>query len=500
MARIPFNAIIGAPKAYGITVVVVALDNIGSMTWSLAGQSGTVTLSKWCDDRPPIPSGPRAGQTWAGWIGSFSISGLSLKGLEQKTGTITQNGVTLPIAFRAQPSKGQKFTVVKTTCFDKPSIPYSVSADIFNSEDPESPNAFAINNDDLSYVDNRILDDLAGTGHLSTGAPQTTNLLYDFGIAWMYRLGLIGEGMQDEDIWYFSKLNHLFQPGNHEAVTVSSGRTTWDNLFAHCKGDGFDTPRLAVTDCWQRSFGDYKFVCTSSTDIANNTDHVLDVLDELGTVEAFKFNLMARPGPWNAMSAAPVPRFVAGHQRLFYASGQTPPSISDNVKTNGGAGIVLNLNADRHNGWFVKYFAPADTGIVQEKFAIWNCGGTTSAGHIDGSTWELIGGIWVRVDNYDEGTITDNAQVIYKVRLNPNAGIAAYDDPRGPQFAWTRITCHGDEFPPRVTMEHRRQAANEGAVYSAFTRHWTVFKTDNYGSAVPVRMPRAAMSHQMVEA
>ena len=498
MARIPFNAIVGAPASDGVTVVVVALDN-GAMTWELAGQSGTVTLTKWADDRSPaIPSGPRAGQTWAGYTGSFTVSGLTLQSLSQLTGTITQAGVTLTVAFRAIPVKGDKFRIINSTCYDPQTdggFYGYMAADMFSTDTVSIPIACAVHNDDIGYVDTQLVDDLTGTGHQSTGDPATTNLLYDFAVAWMLRLGLIGDGITAYEARYFSELNHLMVPGSHERTDLSSGGATWNTLFTHCHGTAFSAPLVSLPYVWQKALGDYKFVVVDGEGLVANTDTVLDTLNNLNTSEGIKFVLRTRPIPWRAMSAVGVLRWSEGDTRLLYASGQTPKSISDNPLLNGVKGVCVVINGDRHNASFTTYAEPAGAGTVAEKFALWMCGGTTSGGHLgaDGAVKEAPD--YIRVDNYPEGTVTSNATIVYKVNIDPNTGLGPlYYDPRGPQQSWTRITCYGDEYPARVMMEFRR-ANLSGVVYSAFTRHFTAQGlTDNYGSATPVRNEQVSVS------
>lgn len=469
MSLLAFNAIVGRPKANGVDVVIVALDN-APVTWAVAGQTDSVTLVKWADDRPaPIPSGPRAGQTWAGWIGSFSVTVAGLP-LQQFTGTITHNGVPMTFSFRLAPVRGQKWRAIMTTCYDPVDMASEnliLHDDFFSADTQSVPVAVAVNNDDLRYTES-FYDDLANSGHIQHTNPQSSSSpQYDFAIQWLHRLGMTGVGFYESgNRRYFAELNHLFNPGNHERVTYPGGLAVWNSLFAHCRGDAYATPIVTgLTHPWQIVLGDLKIVSPDYVQLeASNTDHVVDTLTQLGTNQALKLLFMSRPRPtffpydstrvaWNAVEA-----------RLYVASGQTPKSISDNPATNGTDSCLAILYGDLHHGGFGAYFEPAGAGTVLEKFSIWLCGGTTSVGHTVGPQ--------------AEGTTANNATLVYKQLTTPDT------DPRGEWNAITRLTVYGNEYPARMVLEHRRQGPNYGAVATMFSREWRQYKTDNHGAAV----------------
>lgn len=514
MARVPFMVIPGVPKADGAVLRVVAMNN-AAVTWSCTGTglSGTVSMSQFGTDRgTPDPGG----QTFAGYVGTITISGLVGEGLKQYSVPVTQSGVTLTAGFRLKPKLGQKYQVALTTCFDTQDTQGATEAlefphilDMADSDDP--PMACWMNVDDLMYLDNANVDDTSGTGRKATGVPQTTLKQYDYAIGWMLRLGLLGFGISQADIRLLSKRNHAFMYGNHDldagfgfptstpfgppanAYSATgtpnkdgAGATVYEQIFSHCRGDAFNAPLDTVASAWTLTLGGVKFVCpdpiSSSTGgawLGNN--QIDDCLTALNSDEGIKFLLCQHPpkdvfDSVSGVSASKSPQdgvALSSTTRMFRTTSANPLNLSSNAKTNGTKGICIVTSGDQHTSHVYKAVA------ATEKFLVWCCGGTTSVGHNDGVD---SGGVPIIV----EGQTFNECGILYQCR---NDTLHLGLDPRGSSQGWTRIKVFGDEYPLRVSMEHRRDSSinNSGPVITGFIRHFTASGlTDNYGATASV--------------
>lgn len=522
MARLPFIGIPGAPKSDGVTISVIAHSN-AAMTWVCGPKSGSVTLSQYGTDRS---GGQLPGLPQACFTGTIAITGLTVEGLARYTCAVTQSGVTQNSRFRLKPNVGQKYRGAITACWQSTFGVGTIESDMVNETTDTTPILFWINHEDLGYVDTMTVNDdgVGGTGHTSAGAPQTVKTRYAYALAWMNRMGMLGDGLSDAHVSLWTQYNCTFQLGfNHDVAGLAAplggnnpfsltagvkdgvGYVTWNTFFGPLRGDNLSFTSDTLAEPWEMVLGSVKFVSTDNmtrneSNVMFGNNQIDDCLNALNTTHPIKVLLTGgaarnvTDGTFTCSKATYDTGAVSSfYKRLLVNSAQTPLSLSDNPKTNGTTGCCVMIAGEQHNGNFYLCKATSGAGIVAEKYATWSCGGATSTGHQDGTEEVLNGAIYDHFIRLEEGQTYNSCELIYAVRID---GISSsYRDPRGPQQQWTKITVHGDEYPVRMALEARRQ--NSSAVYySAFAREWQQWLTDNYGVAKDTGrfLPRASVS------
>lgn len=206
--------------------VVVAVDGIGNTN---------IALTRFATDRGSADPG---GQTWAGTQGANTITGLTAD--TQYTYTATQGANSETGAFRSALSDTQDGEAFFVSC-DKSSGAESVPGyyQFMHSRALSHPVYAMIHHDDHGYVDNGNVDDTGYTGRKCTGNPKETLKQYDYAVAYMAQLGLLGGGVGAESMnriatgqnlerqWCFRNINLLPQWGDHEFYNNFS----WDSIY-----------------------------------------------------------------------------------------------------------------------------------------------------------------------------------------------------------------------------------------------------------------------------
>lgn len=205
--------------ANGGNDVVIAVGGIGNTA---------VVLTRFGTDRGSADPG---GQTWAGSQGSATVTGLAAN--TQYTYTATQGARSSTGSFRTALDDSHDGVAFFVGC-DKSDGANSIPGyyQFMHTYALTNPVYAMVHHDDHGYVDNGNVDDTGYTGRKCTGNPRTTLLQYDYAVAYMAHLGLLGNpgiariatGHDLDRQWCFRNINLLPQWGDHEF----SNNFSWD--------------------------------------------------------------------------------------------------------------------------------------------------------------------------------------------------------------------------------------------------------------------------------
>lgn len=348
----------GNPQATTVTFVVASFTNaaITVAAYATSARTGTPVatrtinatsgaspkLAKYADDRG---SADAAGQTWACYVGSSTITGLSA-GTRYYL-TLTQGStVESDCETWTAPAAGSDFNVFLVSC----DIGFKNLNDTTHDPGPGiwpafrdiqergGKPGFLVWTDDLGYADYLgsisadIIDDTGYTGKVMTDRPYNSSLGYDYALTYLALLGMLGNtaqtgpawGRDEHRNWCLRCLPLAAQWGDHEiydGIGSAGGPSTaylqwgaasgaWDNLFGLLRPvpAGGDIRSLDTTARhWALDLGDLRIIAPDGITQASGgtsssypysfatvfgTDQIDDVLNAATSTLPFKILAM----------------------------------------------------------------------------------------------------------------------------------------------------------------------------------------------------------------
>ncbi len=391
---------------------------------------------------------PRAGYAEGG-----QLTGLSLAFI-QYTWTATQNGNSITGSFWTAPSETDDFCMYLKTCEENngtfgagfwPHIKaYAESAGSLPCVGVAHP-------DDHGYWDGSDVSAGAAYTFISAG-PTGKGTAYDFGLGAFAGTGLYdGDSFsaygQDEDrLWGRRNLSLYPSWGDHDTGINEMGWSTkpavlngsptfdpkggkekfdastavWAQMMgplqpslitgAAANGDnswmgGLGCLELIAPDGISKGSGDGEWPVIVAPTTIYGTTQIDNILTQVGLSDkTFKLMLMqygikymkaGQTGGISALANNPLKDWrLNEYQQMFTATGNTPPSLMDNPKTNGQFGHLITLHGDVHVASAVMHESPAYTSNAGESWlsvsacAFNKTGSAISAELVEGATYD----------------------------------------------------------------------------------------------------------------
>lgn len=506
----------GYPRADGFAVSVISLSN-ADLTIKCDGFSATISAGDWTQVGADHPTKDRLG-----YMASVIVTGQPA--FTRVGYTVTQNGTTYSGSAMTAPRRGDDFSMYFMTCdanvFSLQESNAGGYAHIKSDYDAGKTVLGIIHVDDhygyIDQINSVTLDDSAGTGHVNTGSSIDTGLEYDYAMMYFAAFGLfVNEtggafdawGQDETRIWAMRNINVLPQWGDHDAganemgwdidpasvtgtpapaTQFTNSKTLWDLFMGPLQPPSIAT--LATTaNHWGVTLGSVTIVSPDGITLgsggatSNHTvdgfgpanvytiNQIDDCLNALNTDAPFKilgmnYGIKYLASGTKYFSGAQNPLKngrPAEYQRLFTATGNTPPSIMDNPKTNGVQGTFVSLHGDYHVNKVQLNQAAAFTGNAAENFY------SASVGTNNGSVNFGTGAI--DVDTVADGTTVELIESASK-GLSSNGG----------NDWWTmRIDIVDSVHPPTMTLLDRDKNGN-----TLWNKRFTQYRSMNY--AYPV--------------
>lgn len=377
---------------------------------------------------------------------------------------VSQLGKVYKGSFACLPESGQDWLACFTTCdsnidlFNDGSNPmgwYREMRRIVGESDKLFIGTFHMD-DAFGYLDNQSIDDSAATGLVHSEYPTTpanslTPLGYNYAVSFAAPMGLLSDanvrtsfGHDPDRIWFYRNSNLLIQWGDHDTganemgwnidTAVDTRFSLSENLWSTLIVPTQPAALSATSKAWTLTVGDTMFIMPDfisngtgdATDTANSfidgtgptrlldqavNSQIDDILSAIDAGSA-KYHLMGMQDSWkylstprsknNAGAQNPIKNLIPTEaEKLFLESGNTPPSLMDNPKTNGTDGTLLLLMSDHHWPHVVKHESPAAGGLLAESF----CG--VCAATVCYST------IFPNANKIRTGTEFDNSTLLY---------------------------------------------------------------------------------------
>lgn len=311
--------------------------------------------------------------------------------------TVTQGSDTVSGTLRNKPGATDDFSMFFIGCDSHKNSPSGIYTYIreYATTAGNLPVACLLRNGDLGYVDDLYVNDAAGTGvQTSTGAvtgyPQSTNLTYDYAVAYMCGLGMfedtsktnIAWGRNEDRIWCEHNLNSVPQWDDHEFAQDHTGtggvyakaKAAWDAFFGPLQPTTSIKSADLVSNHWGYTIGPVRVVAMDEITSAVGTwsgpsytmtaiygaNQITDALNALNTSDPFKLLLTnnstryleSTVTEYNAGAQHPVFNSCLAEYQMLYTNDSTtqpsPLSIMANTKTNGFSGVLVNINSDYH--------------------------------------------------------------------------------------------------------------------------------------------------------
>jgi len=284
-------AVLGARDAATCKVLAVSLTG-GDMTVNGVTQTPVAVGT----DHPDAPGngGDDSGPAQACFATWFSVTASGITGHTATQGSNSISG-TIP----AFPQAGQNYTLPVTACDDGGeataigSAGYSYIRSLYDSGVTVP---FMLKTDDPVYADLTQVDDSSFSGHQSTGAANTTLKEYDYALAYVAQLGLLGDPSDDairdghdpDRKWCLRNIPHLFMMGDHpftdnigwtnvaqSTAQWAPGIAVWDALYGsvmppRLSGESDFTDHTEAMH-WGISLGDIRIFVGDRTTVADGS-------------------------------------------------------------------------------------------------------------------------------------------------------------------------------------------------------------------------------------
>lgn len=232
-----------------------------------ASAGAAPALAKYADDRS---SADPAGETWAAWVASSTLTGLTA-GTRYYI-TLTQGGtVESDCETWTAPAAGTNFNVYVASC----DISYRNINDPTHDPGPgcwpmfrdiqsrSTEPGYVVFGDDIGYADGlgyvivptpELLDDTGYTGKAMTDKASISGLAYDYAMTYLALLGVFGNtdypaiawGRDEYRNWCVRKLPWALQWGDHEIIDDIGASATASTAYAQWPG---------AVDAWDNFFG-----------------------------------------------------------------------------------------------------------------------------------------------------------------------------------------------------------------------------------------------------